>query len=121
MADILIVAQEEILCDLLELTLTQLGHSVEITDSGHEAFNRIRNAMCDALIIDNSMSDMTMLDFLKTPRGGGSTRAKVMALSDEWTPEMIVDCRKAGASDLLSKPFNLPDLLIRIEKLFETR
>ena len=44
----------------------------------------------------------------------------VIVLNDEWTPEMIKEFAGAGADELVAKPFNLPDLLIRIEKLSES-
>ncbi|MFC1491675.1 response regulator, partial [Nitrospinota bacterium] len=71
----------------------------------------------DAVILDDSMPDMAPLDLLRLPRG--ESRSNIMVLTDEGTPELIAECAEAGAADLVVKPFNLPDLLIRVEKILE--
>ena len=117
MANILIVSDDEALRDLLELSLVRLGHGVEMTDSGSRALDLIRDEVFDALILDNSFLEMTALDILKQPRGKKDSIGNVIVLNDEWTPEMIKEFAGAGADELVAKPFNLPDLLIRIAKL----
>jgi DNA-binding response OmpR family regulator len=117
LANILIVSDDEALRDLLELSLVRLGHGVEMTDSGSRALDLIRDEVFDALILDNSFLEMTALDILKHPRGKRDSIGSVIVLNSEWTPETIKEFAGAGAAELVTKPFNLPDLLIRIEKL----
>ncbi len=119
MANLLIVAEDEALCDLLEVSFRRLGHDVEITSSGDAALSMLRAEVFEAVILDDSMSEKTPLEILNVPRGEREARTKFTVLAGELSPGEITEIIRAGAANLMVKPFVLPDLLIRVEKFLE--
>ncbi len=115
----MIVAEDEALCDLLEVSFRRLGHDVEITSSGDAALSMLRAEVFEAVILDDSMSEKTPLEILNVPRGEREARTKFTVLAGELSPGEITEIIRAGAAGLMVKPFVLPDLLIRVEKFLE--
>ncbi len=119
MANLLIVADDEALCDLLEVSFRKLGHDVEITPSGDTALSMLRAEVFEAVILDDSMSEKTPLEILKVPRAEREAGMNFTVLSGGLSPGEITEIVRAGAAGLMVKPFNLPDLLLRVEKHLE--
>ena len=107
------------MCDLLEVSFRKLGHDVEITPSGDTALSMLRAEVFEAVILDDSMTEKSPLEILGTPRGGREGGAKFTVLAGELLPEEITEIVRAGAANLMMKPFNLPELLLRVEKFLE--
>jgi putative two-component system response regulator len=77
----------------------------------------------DILLLDLQMPDpdgfqvMTMLE----PWTKGSTRLPILVLTADTTREAKTRALSMGASDFLHKPFDLTEVILRIENLLRTR
>jgi PAS domain S-box-containing protein len=112
---ILIVEDDAILCDLLTLRLTKLGHSVKgMYASGEDALRAIPDDRPDIILMDISLSGK--MDGIETAR---QVRLRfdipvvyLTASTDSLTFERAI---KAGDCEYVIKPFTDNDLLIAIE------
>lgn len=91
-------------------------HVVEHVDNGDEARDRLRTYQYDLIILDWQLPGTTGLDLCKGFRARGG-QTPVLMLTGKQT---IVDKEAgfgAGADDYLTKPFNLRELLVRVQAL----
>ena len=66
------------------------------------------------------MPGMNGFDFLAQVRQGGFTRhTPVVMLSAKSESKERIKCYKLGAQDYLTKPFNLEELLLRVNNLIK--
>ena len=117
MANILIVVQDELLCDLLDVSLCRLGHDIEMTDSGEKAIDRIHEESFDLIILNVDLSGMTALDLLSQRSNVTKSHTKFLILIEELTTDIVKDFIDNGVNNLIGKPFHISDLLIQIQNI----
>jgi CheY-like chemotaxis protein len=114
--DILIVEDEQALCDLLADVLEGEGHVARKASNGLEALNLISEHKPNLIFLDMMMPVMDGWQFLTELRanpGWANTPVVLMtAVYDMSTLE-----RKTNARAILSKPFDI-ELIIEAVKLF---
>jgi DNA-binding NtrC family response regulator len=121
MANILIVDDEIDMLETIAYNLERAGHAVVRASSGAEALERLVPAP-DLIISDVMMPGIDGLQFCAEVR-----RRRATAL----TPFLFVTARgqagdkyeglRVGADDYVTKPFNLPDLLARVNGRLQHR
>ena len=117
---ILVVDDDPGLLMLMRVRLEAAGYQVMQAEGGQEALTCAQEAACDLALIDLKMVDMdgiTLLQELLRLHPG----LPVIILTAHGTIASAVDATKKGAYDYLTKPFDPPDLLHRIEKALEVR
>lgn len=115
---ILLVEDEENLQEALKLNLSLEGYEVTCASTGAEALNCIQHAYFDLMILD-----------VMLPEIDGITVCETVRLQHEYIPILMLSAKntgadrvlglKKGADDYLTKPFNLEELLLRVEKLID--
>ena len=70
----------------------------------------------DAIVLDRMMPDMDGLTFLKKLRAAGNNTPTIM-LTAMGGAENAIDGLSGGANDYLDKPFQLQELILRIENM----
>jgi DNA-binding response OmpR family regulator len=113
-ATILIVEDDRALRDGLALNLRLEGYEVLKAADGEEGIRMAFDNRPDLIVLDIMMPGLTGLDILEELRDQGE-RVPVLILSARDTTEDKVKGLKLGADDYLSKPFDLPELIARIE------
>src|SRR5262252_5028915 len=121
MATILVVDDEIDMLETIAYNLERAGHSVVRAGSGAQALERLASTP-DLIISDVMMPGMDGLAFCAEVR-----RRQATAL----TPFLFVTARgqagdkyeglRAGADDYVTKPFDLPDLLARVNGRLQHR
>jgi len=113
---ILVVDDQEEICTLLRLALTQHSFSVDVAKDGDRASYLGRTNDYDILILDNILPKKTGLQVCREIRAAGKTVPILMlsAIPESATKVQLLD---AGADDYLSKPFSMDELLARIRAL----
>jgi len=112
---VLIVDDDDIALELLENTLTEAGHEVEIAHNGIEAFELARTGEFRMVISDWEMPEMDGLELCRRIRGRhycGYTY--VILLTSHNSKECVVRGLDAGADDFIAKPFHPAELLVRL-------
>jgi DNA-binding response OmpR family regulator len=113
---ILLVENDPAQLNLLQTTLTDVGHVVDGLQLGEEAQWALHHRSYDLLILDWILPDVSGLDLCRQYRRSGKT-APVMILTARDTTLDKVMGLDAGADDYLVKPADMPELLARVRAL----
>ncbi len=112
---LLLVEDEESLRSSLRMNFELEGYDVTTAVRGSEALERIRGARFDGIVLDVMLPDVDGFTICETIRLEGD-RTPVLFLTARSTPADRVRGLRAG-DDYLGKPFDLQELLLRVEKL----
>jgi two-component system response regulator AtoC len=119
-ASILLVDDEKVFRLLAEEALEGEGFEVRSADSLRRARALIDKAAPDVLILDRRLPDGDGIGLLKALRAEGASTI-VIVVTAYGDVENAVEALKAGATDYLTKPVQLTDLVIKLHKTLETR
>ena len=119
-AHILIVDDEEAIRDLLKECFQGLGYEAITAANGSEALTSVSQYDFDCIISDHVMPDMNGLELLEQIRG---LRKKVPFLMITGYPniETAVEVIKLGGYDYITKPLQLEDVRIKVERALHTK
>jgi signal transduction histidine kinase len=118
---ILVADDEKAIRDFLFEALSQLGgFSVELAENGEEALKKMEKEDFDLVLTDMKMPRMDGLQLIAE-----ITKLKpetlIVLLTGHGTIDSALEAMKRGASDYLTKPLNLDELLLRLRKVLEER
>lgn len=114
---ILIVDDDPEIGQVIKQFLDEGNFSTTLVDSGSAALNLLsRNLQYTVILLDIKMADVDGVTLLKTIISADYS-ASIIMMSGYGNEELAVECMKNGASDYISKPFILDDLLQRIESV----
>jgi len=117
---ILIVDDDEMIRKFLMDFFVDLGYEVVTAGNGEDALRKFVPQTFDLVISDLVMPDMNGIELLKELM----TRDKTVLfflITGYPTLETAVEAIKSGAYDYITKPFNLEDLKIKVERALMTR
>jgi two-component system NtrC family response regulator len=115
---ILVVDDEPPQLELIGGFLKKQGFEVTLAESGEKALQIFRRESFDLVLTDQRMPNLSGLDLLKAVRTV-NPETPVIVVTAYGSIETAVSAIKAGATDYLTKPLNLDELLHRIEKVRE--
>ncbi len=115
---ILIAEDEKTQRDLLEGFLKKEGFSVGTASNGRQAIEKIGGAFFDIAFLDYKMPELDGLQTLREIRKRFPDLPVVM-MTAYGTVETAVASMKEGALDYLTKPIDLEELLLIIQKVLE--
>ena len=115
---ILLVEDEENLHEALKLNLELEGYEITSAFTGGEALQKIQGEYFDLIILDVMLPDVDGISITETIRVQNN-HVPILMLSAKNTSSDRVLGLKKGADDYLTKPFNLEELLLRVQKLIE--
>ena len=113
---ILLVEDEENLHETLKLNLELEGYSVTSAFDGAAAMHAVQNEYFDLIIMDVMIPQMEGFAVTQNIRLT-NTDVPILILSAKNTSADRVTGLKRGADDYLTKPFNLEELILRVQKL----
>lgn len=113
---ILVIEDDAILQSQLTRTLVNENYEVELSVDGDDGLYRAREFEYDMAIIDIGLPKMSGIDVIKCLRAEGNTLpVLILTARSSWRDK--VHGLKAGADDYLVKPFEIEELLARIEAM----
>lgn len=115
---ILIVEDEEHIKEMLQLNLELENYEVSTAVTGSQALQAIKQEYFDLIILDIMLPEMDGFAVCEAIRAQNN-KVPIMFLSAKDTAQDRINGLKKGGDDYLTKPFNLEELLLRIEKLIE--
>ncbi|HXC53351.1 MAG TPA: sigma-54 dependent transcriptional regulator [Candidatus Limnocylindrales bacterium] len=115
MADIVLIEDEDVLRRYLAGTLQRLEHTVRAAETAEEGLRFIEEGEPDIVLSDYRLPGMTGFDLLKSVKES-FPGVPVVLLTAHGTVEDAVAAMRAGASDYLTKPVNLQELNLIIER-----
>ena len=115
---ILVIDDDDILRGALARGLKNAGFNV-VTANGAEAGNEILDRITvDAIVLDRMMTGMDGLTFLQTLRNSGNQTPTIM-LTAMTGAENTIDGLMGGADDYLGKPFQIRELILRLNNIIK--
>lgn len=112
---ILIIDDEEHMCWALERAMKQEGYQVISANRGRQGLELIRQEGPSLVVLDLKMPEMDGLEVLKNIKEL-SPRMPVIMLTAHGTIETAIEAMKEGASDYITKPFDLDELKLVIKQ-----
>ena len=112
---ILLLEDDPILSEIIEEFLVEHGLHVKLFYDGKEALNAIFEDKFDILVLDINVPNLSGFELLKTLKEANIATPVIFITS----LDQISDVKKGfalGAEDYLKKPFELEELLVRIER-----
>jgi two-component system, OmpR family, alkaline phosphatase synthesis response regulator PhoP len=113
---ILLIEDEPGLCLTLSDRLQKEGYAVDISNDGESGFERAANQPYDLLILDLMLPKKNGNDICRDLREMGLVLPILMLTARTQTEDKVLGL-KIGADDYLTKPFEMVELLARIEAL----
>lgn len=116
--NILVIDDDKILRTSLANGLRSADFCVITADGAEEALDILARVRVDAMVLDRMMNGMDGLTFLKQIRLNGNNTPVIMltALSGA---ENAIDGLSGGANDYMSKPFQLQELILRLNNIIK--
>jgi two-component system response regulator PhoP len=113
---LLLVEDDPNLSRSLGVQLEQAGYSVEKSTDGREGLYYAREYPVDLAIVDLGLPSMSGVELIKQLRADGKEYPiLVLTARDRWQDK--VEALKLGADDYVVKPFNVEELLARVDAL----
>ena len=113
---ILVVEDEPGLVLTLSDRLRSEGHEVEVATDGDAAFEAARAGSFDLVVLDIALPKRSGLDVCRDLRREGVDTPILMLTARAELTDKVVGL-KLGADDYLTKPFEMMELLARVEAL----
>ena len=117
-AKILVSDDEEVSRQLLHDFLSDIGYEVETAPDGEVALNMARGTNYDLLITDIRMPGMTGIELIQSMRQV-SPETCFIVITGFSSIDTAIAAVKEGAYDYISKPFNLDEMKIIVERAIE--
>ncbi|MCX5811963.1 MAG: sigma-54 dependent transcriptional regulator [Proteobacteria bacterium] len=119
-ASILIVEDEDAQRSLLGGLLTKEGYSVKEAGDGKTAIERFKEEVLDIALLDYKLPDTDGLSLIKEFKEI-NPEVEIIMITAFGSIENAVSALKAGATEYLTKPIDLDDLLFKLKKIEEKR
>jgi len=117
-ASILLVEDEENLHETLKLNLEMEGYEVTSAFDGAAALKKISNEFFHLIIMDIMLPEIDGIAVTEAVRVANNEVPILMLSAKNASADRVLGLKK-GADDYLTKPFNLEELLLRVEKLID--
>ena len=111
---ILVVEDEAHLAKGLKFNLEREGYKVSLVDNGESAIDLLGKQAFDLMILDIMLPKLNGLEVARSVRKT-DLRFPILMLSAKSSDEDRELGLEAGADDYLTKPFHLPELLLRVK------
>lgn len=112
MNKILIVEDEEPIANLIRMNLTKAGYQCEIAPDGEAAADLISERTYDLILLDIMLPKLNGYEVLEYAK---SVEIPVIFLTAMGETQQKVKGLKLGAEDYIAKPFEIAELLARVE------
>lgn len=115
---ILLVEDEENLQSTLKLNLELEGYGVACVGDGAAALKKVEEEYYDLILLDVMLPEIDGFDVCERIRLMNIDTPILMLSARSGSADRVYGLKR-GADDYLTKPFNLEELLLRVEKLIE--
>jgi DNA-binding response OmpR family regulator len=113
---ILVLDDDPDIGTMIKMMLEYKGYTVTVTDRAEQAEQALRNNHIDLIIMDMLLSGVNGTDLCADLKKDSSTsHIPVMMISAHPNAKEI--CLQAGADEFISKPFDMQDILLKIDLL----
>ena len=110
---ILVIEDDKTINNLLCKVLSDSGYETDSAFDGEEGLYKALNAKCDLILLDLMLPKKTGEEVLRDVRKISSTPAIVLSAKDQVINR--IELLRLGADDYIGKPFDIDEVILRIE------
>lgn len=116
---ILICEDEEILLTALKFRLQKQGYELFLAADGAEAEALLKKERPDMLVTDIDVPKKNGLELIDLVRQDLGWDIPIVMIAPMENGEEILEAKKSGATDFVTKPFKPVELVLRIRSIFQ--
>lgn len=120
MANILVVDDDADIGTMLKMMLEFKGYGVMLINRADKTFEVLNQNQVDLVILDMLIAGDNGTDVCASIRNN-STTSGLPVLMISALPDARLSCIEAGANEFISKPFEMQDLLSKVQQLVNGR
>ena len=114
---ILIVDDEEDICQILSYSLQAAGYQTSVAHSAEEALALIEQSAPDLLLLDIMMEGLSGTDLAKRLQERSLLTFPIIFLTALTSESDVLKGFQLGADDYITKPFHLTEVLARVKAI----
>lgn len=117
---VLVCDDDPVVINIIRFKLQREGlGEVIVAADGREALAQIKLNNIKLIITDIQMPFHSGLDIISFVRKDQRFKTPILVLSAEGLEENVLKAFDLGANDYMVKPFNLPELMVRVKRLLQ--
>lgn len=114
---ILVIEDEELIRKVIDFRLKKEGYEVYQAKDGGEALELINKHRFDVILVDIMIPYVGGLEITQKVKSNPQTAStQIIVVSANGLENVILEAFALGADDFITKPFNLPELMMRVKK-----
>ncbi|MBM4339137.1 MAG: response regulator [Deltaproteobacteria bacterium] len=117
---ILVVDDEEVICNILVRRLGREGYSCTTANNGKEALNHFYKSKYSLIISDMKMPEMTGIELLQKVKAI-DPKMKMIMMTAYPEIDLAVNAMRLGAYDFIIKPADLDLIVMSVKKALESK
>lgn len=115
MSRILVVDDEQDLCEILQFNLSRQGHDVDVAYSAEEALSKLQSQGFDLLLLDVMMEGMSGFEMAERMKADEKLCAiPIIFCTAKDTESDTLRGFGLGADDYIAKPFRISEVVARV-------
>jgi len=119
MESVLIIDDDVTLCTVLTEELNEIGFTAQFATGADDAFQLLEKGVeFDLILLDLKMPEKDGFYVLRTLRQKG-VKVKVIVLTAYADVKSAIESARLGASDFISKPYDLDELIVTMRKVLQ--
>ena len=116
MAKILIIDDEEKICEFIAAYLIKNGHKVSISNCGKDGLNNINNEDIDLIILDRMIPDISGDEICKYIKSN-NINIPIIMITAKTEVDDRVEGFDLGCDDYICKPFSPKEMVARVNAM----
>lgn len=115
---ILIIEDDKIIKNIIEFLLKKEGYEIEFAEDGLIGMEKIKSYLPDLIITDIMLPYKSGLEITSYAKAH-FPEVPVIIISSLGKEDLtVIEAFKLGADDLIAKPFNPVELVLRVKRFF---
>ncbi|WP_018085732.1 sigma-54-dependent transcriptional regulator [Desulfurispora thermophila] len=120
MSKILVIDDEEGVCELLRDVLEDAGFEVLVACTAADGWESLKKEIPDTILLDIRLPDQDGLQLMKEIKSS-YPGVPIIIMTAFGTTEIAIQAMKDGAHDYLSKPLHLDEMLLTVQKAVQMK
>ena len=120
-ATVMIVEDDDMVREMIDITLSQAGYRVASAGSGESALDLLKRIKVDLVLLDVHMPRMSGLDVLMAMAKSGRNTPPVLMVTANRQASTVAEAMRLGCVGYMAKPFAPGDLLGRVARALTKR
>ena len=117
---ILIIEDDKIIKNIIEFLLKKEGYQIEFAEDGLIGMEKINSFLPDLIITDIMLPYKSGLEITSYSKANFPDVPVIIISSLGKEDLTVIEAFKLGADDLIAKPFNPIELVLRVKRFFLT-